>query len=70
MPEQTPYCKGGHPEKDARLYYNKAYWILWMIKRHKIASRNKEMIEKVETSPLTDGDRQDTLTDNDGQEGR
>ena len=33
--------------------------------------RNKEMIEKVETSPLlTDGDRQDTLTDNDGQEGR
>ena len=29
-----------------------------------------EMIEKVETSPLTDGDRQDTLTDNDGQEGR
>ena len=30
------------------------------------------MIEKVETSTLTEGDRQDTLTDNDnaGQEGR
>ena len=42
-----------------------------MIERHEIATRNKEMIEKVETSPLlTDGDRQDTLTDNDGQEGR
>ena len=45
--------------------------MFWMIERHKIATRNKEMIEKVETSPLlTDGDRQDTLTDNDGQEGR
>ena len=45
--------------------------MLRLIERHEIATRNKEMIEKVETSPLlTDGDRQDTLTDNDGQEGR